>query len=327
MSDPRDWFDFELCRKGRLKMGLGRAGSWLRIGEFARLAGVTVKTARYYANCNLIVPAYVDPSTSYRFYRSDQVPILRRIRQLRRLGLSIAELRSWLASPEGSAPRINLLESLKDRVHLQMAADEERLHTIQRLIDREFQIPALCVETDPTERAIPEVAAYTIRNHGRCTHHTIYRMFEAAELQVARHSARSNRPPFLILHNARYGEPHTDIEVCVPILKRSIEATGGRLIGGVKRALCERYSGPYDQGTAKFERMQRWISSSRARVSGPLREVYWRYGADESGYSVPKAQLARATADYLNGNSNTDRKFVIVPNENSLARPIRSGHS
>jgi DNA-binding transcriptional MerR regulator/effector-binding domain-containing protein len=280
-------------------MGLGRADKWLRIGEFARLAGVTVKTVRYYANSDLIVPAYIDPSTSYRFYRSDQVPILRQIRRLRRLGLGIAELRTWLASSEGSAPRINLLESLKRRVQLQMAADAERLHVLQLLIEKEFQIQALCVAIDPTERPISQVAAYTIRNPGQCTHHTIYRMFESAELRVARHGARSNRPPFLIVHNAGYGEPHTDVEVCIPILKQSIKATGGRLIEGTKRAVCGRYSGPYNQGTAVFEGMQRWIRSSGERVAGPLREVYWRYGADQHGYSVPKAQLARAPADYL----------------------------
>jgi effector-binding domain-containing protein len=180
-----------------------------------------------------------------------------------------------------------------------MAADEEPLRILQPLIENELQIQALCVEADRTERPISQVAEYTIRNHGPCTHHAIYRMFESAELQVARHGARANRPPFLILHNARYGEPHTDIEVCIPILKQSVEATGGRLIEGTKRALCGRYSGSYNQGTAVFGGMQRWIRSSGDRVTGPLREVYWRYGADQNGYSVPRAQLARVPADYL----------------------------
>jgi DNA-binding transcriptional MerR regulator/effector-binding domain-containing protein len=280
-------------------MGLGRTSRWLRIGEFARLAGVSVKTVRYYANTDLVVPAYIDPSTSYRFYRSDQVPMLKRIRRLRRLGLGIAELRSWLASPEGSAPRINLLESLQRRVQLQMAADVERLRTLQLLIEKEFQTRAVRVEIDPTERPISQVAAYTIRNNGPCAPHTVYRMFESAELQVAKHGARSNHPPFLILHDVRYGEPHTDVEVCIPIFRQSLAATGGRLIAGTKRAVCGRYSGPYNQGTAVLEGMQRWIRSSGERVTGPLREVYWRYGADQKGYSVPKAQLARAPADYL----------------------------
>ena len=280
-------------------MEIDGAGRWLRIGEFARLARVTVKTARYYANCGLVVPAYIDPSTSYRFYRSDQVRVLRRLRRLRGLGFGIAELRSWLQSPEGSASRMNLLEGVRRKVQLQMAADEERLRALQLLVEGEFNSHALHATIDPRERAISQIAAYTIRNHGRCTPHTIYRMFESAEAQVARHGARSNRPPFLMLHNTRYGAPHTDVEVCIPILKQAFEAMGGRLIEGTKSAVCGSFSGPYSQGISVFEGMQRWIESSGKRAMGPLREVYWRYGADQNGYSVPKAQLARIPADYL----------------------------
>lgn len=110
-------------------MQLRTTDKWLRIGEFARLAGVTVKTVRYYANCGLIVPAFIDPSTSYRFYRGDQLHILGRVRRLRRLGLSIAELRTWLASPEGSVQRMNLLQGLKRTVQLQMLDTANALQT------------------------------------------------------------------------------------------------------------------------------------------------------------------------------------------------------
>jgi len=280
-------------------LGFSKSNKWLKIGEFARLAGVSVKTARYYASSELLVPAYIDPRTSYRCYRLDQVSVLRRIRQLRRLGLSIAELRSWLSLPEGAVERLGLLEILKSRVQMQMAADTERLDALQLLIDQEFQFRRLCVPVDPAERPLSQVAAYTIREPGQCTAHAIYEMFEAAELHVAKYGARSNRPPFLIVHGARYGEPHRDVEVCIPILGQSIDAAGGRMIQGAKRAVCERFTGPYNQGAAVFEAMRRWLGSSGRRVTGPVREVYWRYGADQNGYSVPQAQLARAPADYL----------------------------
>ena len=279
-------------------MGLARA-KWLRIGEFARLAGVSVKRVRYYANSGLVVPAYVDPGTSYRFYRSDQLPMLRQVRHLRGLGLGMAELRAWLAAAEGSAARISLLGSLQYRVQRQMAADEERLRALNLLIEEELENQAQRSRGDPAERSVYQVAAYSIRHRGQCTRHMIYRMFEAAEIRVARRGARAARPPFLILHDARYAGVYKDVEVCIPILKRSMAATGGRLIEGTRRAVCGRFRGPYDQGVATFEGMQRWIHSSGERVAGPLREVYWRYAADQKGYAIPKAQLAQAPADYL----------------------------
>lgn len=280
-------------------MAFSRSGRWLRIGEFARLAGVSVKTARYYASSDLLMPAYTDPGTSYRFYRLEQVSELRRIRHLRALGLSIAELRSWLSLPEGAIERLGLLEILKSRVQLQMAADTERLRALQLLIDEEFQIHTPCIAVEPAERPLPRVAVYSIRERGQCTAHAIYMTFEAAEQHVAKYRARADRPPFLVLHGARYGESHTDVEVCIPLLQHSMSAAGGKMIQGAKRAVCGRFSGPYNQGAAVFEGMRRWIGSSGRRAAGPVREVYWRYGADQNGYSVPKAQLARAPADYL----------------------------
>jgi DNA-binding transcriptional MerR regulator len=38
------------------------------IGEFARLAQVTVKTLRYYDEAGLLKPAHVDPDSGYRRY-------------------------------------------------------------------------------------------------------------------------------------------------------------------------------------------------------------------------------------------------------------------
>ena len=39
-----------------------------RIGEFSKLSGLTVKTLRFYHEEGLLVPAFVDPDTGYRYY-------------------------------------------------------------------------------------------------------------------------------------------------------------------------------------------------------------------------------------------------------------------
>ena len=43
-----------------------------RIGEFARLSGVPIKTLRYYDAIGLLSPATVDARTQYRLYASRQ---------------------------------------------------------------------------------------------------------------------------------------------------------------------------------------------------------------------------------------------------------------
>ena len=40
----------------------------LRIGQFSKLARVSIKALRYYDRIGLLKPAMIDTSTSYRYY-------------------------------------------------------------------------------------------------------------------------------------------------------------------------------------------------------------------------------------------------------------------
>jgi DNA-binding transcriptional MerR regulator len=64
----------------------------LKIGEFAHLGQVTVRTLRYYDEIGLLSPAHVDPWTGYRYYLQDQLSRLHRILTLKDLGLSLEQI-------------------------------------------------------------------------------------------------------------------------------------------------------------------------------------------------------------------------------------------
>jgi DNA-binding transcriptional MerR regulator len=50
--------------------------SQLRIGDLARLGGVSVRMLRHYHEIGLLVPAAIDGQTGYRYYDQDQVEVL-----------------------------------------------------------------------------------------------------------------------------------------------------------------------------------------------------------------------------------------------------------
>ena len=75
----------------------------LRIGDFARLGGVTVRALRHYEAEGLLAPAHVDEGTGYRSYRFEQLAALDRILALRDLGFSLADVRGLVASNAGVA--------------------------------------------------------------------------------------------------------------------------------------------------------------------------------------------------------------------------------
>jgi DNA-binding transcriptional MerR regulator len=270
----------------------------LKIGGFARLAGVTLKTLRFYDGVGIFRPARVAPRTGYRLYRASQLAELQQVRWLRELGCSVAEIRELIAAPAGAADYAQRLGALRRRLMLRLALDEERL----RRLDAALGLPRFAGFNDAAchvvERRLGPVAVLTIRERVRSPGGAIERMFEATERQVARHASRAPRSPFLLLHDMEYRRQYLDVEVCVPVMPESLVACGGRLIAGVQRAACARFSGPYDQAPLLYDSLLDWMSMTGTRIAGAIREVYLRYGADQNGYTLSPGVIARREADY-----------------------------
>lgn len=108
----------------------------LKIGEAARLAGVTPKAIRHYHKVGLLA----EPRRSeggYRLYGADELLRLGKIRRLRNLGLSLDRIAVVLGKPEQERLLREVLGSLLAEVSMEMEALEERKHAIEGLLDRE----------------------------------------------------------------------------------------------------------------------------------------------------------------------------------------------
>lgn len=66
-----------------------------KIGEIAKILGVTRKTILVYEEMGLLVPAVKDEKSGYRYYTADNMSQLRSIRSLQVLGLSLAEIKKY----------------------------------------------------------------------------------------------------------------------------------------------------------------------------------------------------------------------------------------
>lgn len=81
----------------------------LKIGEFARLAGVSLRTLRYYEELGLIEPSSRTRG-GFRYYRRADLERLRLIRDLQELGLTLDAIGELLNAPDPARDRKGFLE-------------------------------------------------------------------------------------------------------------------------------------------------------------------------------------------------------------------------
>jgi len=77
----------------------------LKIGELARRAGLTVRTLHHYDSIGLLTPS-VRTDAGYRLYDGGDIARLHQIQALRRFGLQLADIGTYLASPDASLSTI-----------------------------------------------------------------------------------------------------------------------------------------------------------------------------------------------------------------------------
>lgn len=97
----------------------------LRIGEFAKLKNVTTETLRHYDRVDLLKPIEIDALTGYRYYSVFQSGKLATIIELKALGFSIDEMKSFFEGRQLS----KTYDMLKEK-HESLL---ENIHTLQRL--------------------------------------------------------------------------------------------------------------------------------------------------------------------------------------------------
>lgn len=95
---------------------LGAKPYMIPIGKMAQMAGVSQRALRLYQKLDLLVPAYVDEESGYRYYASSQIVDLQSIRELQAIGFSLDEIAEHM---EG-----NRVRELRERTLEKVAAIE-----------------------------------------------------------------------------------------------------------------------------------------------------------------------------------------------------------
>ncbi|WP_083518966.1 MerR family transcriptional regulator [Serinicoccus chungangensis] len=134
----------------------------LSIGEFARLAGVSVRMLRHYDRLGLLRPQRVDGFTGYRSYAAAQLARANQLVGLKELGFTLEQVGVLLDGELSEAEVVALMRARRDELRGQMAADEHRLAAVEaRLRSIEKENPM----SDYVETSLPGLSLVQLSVH------------------------------------------------------------------------------------------------------------------------------------------------------------------
>ncbi|MEU6841422.1 MerR family transcriptional regulator [Streptomyces sp. NPDC046716] len=126
------------------------------IGELARDSGLGVSALRFYDRAGVLVPAWVDPVSGYRWYAAEQLDEARLLARLRRAAMPLADIRLVLAGWSGADTELvrTLLEAHLRRLERGLSDARTEFSALRALLDhRENAVPSpTSATTAPTAR-------------------------------------------------------------------------------------------------------------------------------------------------------------------------------
>jgi DNA-binding transcriptional MerR regulator len=256
----------------------------LKIGDFSRLAQVSIKMLRHYDDMGLLKPAHIDRFTGYRYYILDQLPRINRILALKDLGLSLEQIAQMLEADLKTDAVGEMLRLKLADLHQQLVETEARLTRIEnrlRQIELEDKMPDY-------EIVLKKVEAQRVLSIREIVSTHIEPLLAEVNVTVREHRIQTVAPWLAMYHHAGYRERDLDLEVAVPISESVREAfplsdgrqMTARVVPAMETVICAVWRGDYNGLGGVYTALTKYLTANGYNYLGPAREVYLRGPGD-----------------------------------------------
>lgn len=256
----------------------------IKIGDFSKLAHVSIKTLHHYDEMGLLRPSHVDRYSGYRYYALEQLALLNRILALKDLGLSLEQITQMLHEKLSLAEMRGMLRLKQMELAAQVEDEQARLKRVEqrlRQIEQEGH-------TTTAEVALKPIPAQTA---------LVARVVAASEEMIppARQSLQSllwNRleqarlkpagPWFSLMNDLPYVE--TDLELTVGVSVQLApsqragdwEGTPVRMeeLAAAPSMASVIHSGEVVTLPQTYSSLFAWTQANGYQPAGPFRELY-----------------------------------------------------
>lgn len=239
-----------------------------KIGDFSILSKVTVKALRYYEKEGMLIPAFVDKETGYRFYETNQLPQLAKIISLRQIGLSIENIKNILSGGDIS----EILKNRKIEVENQISLSNNQLLQINNLLGGEN------MDYQVVLKELPDFTVYykegVIKDFSEITQ---FILSSAQECLAINPDMKCVEPEYCYVNylDGEYKENDIKIRYAQAVTQSGIE---NDIIKFEKlipvNAACIYHKGSYTGLRDAYSYILKWIEDNGYEIAEPIRERY-----------------------------------------------------
>jgi DNA-binding transcriptional MerR regulator len=249
----------------------------IRIGDFARMAGVSVATLRLYDEQGLLEPVQVDSESGYRFYQSSQLVLLHRISVLKELGFTLREISSIIR--EGVKPD-GMSELLAEKRRMAESQLQKERQKIKRL---ELQIQII---KGLQKMTIADVQTFTVSEKTVAAIHLVIPTNDQAEeilgsaygrlfSTLSRQGVEAQGPCLAIWATSPDTVTEEVVDAAVPVGPGLLEEGDIALVTLPRVDVASvTHRGPFCDFQTCHIVLKEWLAANRCRLSGPYREIY-----------------------------------------------------
>ncbi len=241
-----------------------------KIGLFAKLNKVSVKTLRFYDGKGLLKPAKVDAENGYRYYSAEQMVTLNRIMALKALDFSLEEI-SYIFDEDVDFDQMLELKIIERQNRI--VDDNERLSKMKLLKKQLKEAEDMSYDIIIKESEALNVA--TLRDDIPSYAEQGHLWIELSEYIEAQ-GAKITEPCMVIYHDCSEERGSIDAEVVESIIGqvtptdriqvKTLEA-GIQLVSTI-------HKGSYEMLYVAYKELYKWLENSSYEIAGSQREIF-----------------------------------------------------
>ena len=244
------------------------SGTLYKIGIFAAMNHVTVKTLRFYEEQGLLMPAFIHPESGYRYYILSQMAVIHQITALKMAGFTLEEI----ARINSGADEQAVLQKKKSELLAKIADLTRQIAVVDGYLSKQktrLSAPVLV-------KTIPETTVAAMKTRIE-SYDSLFDVMPEMGALMEKAGCTCAIPEYCFTNYLEPGYKDEDIlvEICesVTAAKEKIGGLYFRTLPEIQAA-CIFHRGSYGTLSESYEVVLKYIEENGYEIAGDIRESY-----------------------------------------------------